>query len=730
MGAQGWDRGAGGGVPGANPGAAGGPPVGRGGPGASQRRTIWIVLGVFGLGTLLMLSALGLLAAFGFHRYRERAAAAESARRELELRVTPSSSADATQDLVDRDFQFKLAWPGAGFKLLHEADAKKLLPDATAALMGQDGCAGVVIVEHLPGAELEAMAHTLIDNMPLSDKRTLTFEHGRYFDRDAVYYVVEGRIQGTPARYHDVVMVREEHLYQVMAMARVELASSCFATLQRSFSMLDGKVTGRETARESLTLETAGVRLRAERFESAVHRLALEAPAGTRLVAGEDLTRLDPNGAVGVEAGNVYVVVGAERALGVDHAAYARALVSTTAQSVGAAAEAKPLDKRIAGSPVALHRIPGPASFENLYGVWFDGDLQLYVRAWYPASLRSKAEPIVDQVLGAVRVLSVGDAEALGRQLPTTSSAMSVGQHDALRNGVLTDFERGFRLSVPAGPWLLSTNAPGHGIPGNPALLLYRPDLGLSVALYRELGTGDELGTVRALVGQLSSQQPDAIRLDPQPASVPGAARVTHDFIDNHGAPGRYEIYTMGRGHDRVELVAWGLRSNLEQAAPELERLARGLRFEPGPIQELDTGPRGVKDYRLGYALALPGEGWSARPSPGNVPNPGSSLVDASSSRGSVAVVAVQGAVGNEEWFLGVIEQLVAARVAQAESAAPARSDATLGGLPARRLVWRRGVEAMMAIRGTTYYGVFVVSERTVGGLEPQAVFDGFSLLP
>jgi hypothetical protein len=53
----------------------------------------------------------------------------------LGCRTGGDRNATATEPLVDEDYQFHIAWPGPGWTLLGESDARQVAPDAIAGAM-------------------------------------------------------------------------------------------------------------------------------------------------------------------------------------------------------------------------------------------------------------------------------------------------------------------------------------------------------------------------------------------------------------------------------------------------------------------------------------------------------------------------------------------------------------------------------------------------------------------
>ncbi len=115
---------------------------------------IWIAIAAAIVCTAGLMGALGW---YGYQRYHERVAQQkerEHRDEESTRKLTSDSTHDATEDLVDDDFKIRVNWPGAGFKVMAEEDARRIVPEAIGGVIGTGGaarCSLAVTAEHLPG---------------------------------------------------------------------------------------------------------------------------------------------------------------------------------------------------------------------------------------------------------------------------------------------------------------------------------------------------------------------------------------------------------------------------------------------------------------------------------------------------------------------------------------------------------------------------------------------------
>jgi hypothetical protein len=674
-------------------------------PGASQNRVVLVIVAA---AVIAIAVPLGVGGYFGFKRYVERAEQAKRQAVELDTQIVPGSSYDATRDLVDEDFRFRLSWPGKGFKLLGEQEAKRITPDSVAGLMDDKGCLGIVIAESFPGADLAVVTQSLVDQMPLDPKHVRSLGPRSFFGLDGMHYLVEGRINGADARYENALVKRGDYLYQVQSMTIGSRAPGCFDTVVGAFSFLEGEATGRKLDATLHAQTRAGFRVRDRRLENASHKLAFDVPESVRLAVADDVAKYDADAAFVALDMHTTVAVGRSVLASGDASAFGAALVA--AWEAGLAATPSSDAPSVAlgdGRSIAIRRIPGPPGFETLAGHWVHEGDAYWVRAWHPASKSAEGAASVARMLTGVRCLERGEADRLAAELPRVDDFVGLHEHAVLRAGRYVDFEDAYTLRIPEGPWLTSTEVAAFGYERAAKLLLRRADLGFVAALMEDDATsGDSL--LRAQIASLSRLDPTAIRFETIPGGPPGTELRRADVQLATGAVGRYQIETRSHRGKRLHLFVFGLAQNLERAASELAELSRGLELSPAPPAEVDWNPPTLTDRRFAFELGLPAGGWTMEAKTSEL-GPLSKSYSFGSTKGSVTVIAFHTPTQELEFLQGMIEQ----NVSRAGGPPAERSTTLIDGLQATRLVWPSS-EAVLVRRGTILIAI-VVEPKPLG---------------
>lgn len=666
-----------------------------------------VVLVVIAAAVVAVAVPLGVGGYIGFKRYVERAEQAKRQAAELETQIVPGASYDATRDLVDEDFRFRLSWPGKGFKLLGEQEAKRITPDSVAGLMDDKGCLGIVIAESFPGADLPTVTQSLVDQMPLDPKHVRSLGPRSFFGLDGMHYLVEGRINGAEARYENALVKRGDYVYQVQSMTLASRAPGCFDTVVGAFSFLEGEAIGRKLDATLHPVERAGFRVRARRFESAAHRLSFEVPEGVRLAVADDVGRYDADAAFVALDAHTTLAVGRAVVAGGDPQAFGAALIG--AWEAGLASEPSHDAPSVTlgdGRSIALRRIPGPTGFESLAGHWVHEGDAYWVRAWHPASKSAEGSLAASTMLSKLRCLGRAEADRLAVELPRVDDQLRLHEHAVLRGGRYVDFEDAYTLRIPEGPWLTSTEVAAFGYDASTKLLLRRADLGFVAALIEdEAASGDAL--LRAQIAALSRIEPTSIDFETLPATAGVELRRAHVQLAT-GSVGRYQIETRAHRGKRLHLFVFGLAQNLERAAVELAELSRGLELAPPPPAETDWSGSTLTDRRFGFELGLPSGTWTMEAKTNEL-GPLSKSYSLSSSKGVVTAIAFHTPTSELEFLQGLIEQ----NVSRAGGPPAERSATVVAGLPATRLVWPSS-EAVLVRQGTILVAI-VVEARPLG---------------
>jgi hypothetical protein len=158
-------------------------------------------------------------------------------------RVVAGSTADATQAITDEARRFRLAWPGPGWKLLGETDARGLLPDAVAGAVSEDGVTAAVIVRPSPPVPLGDYCDRLMAGMPLEAKNVSANEATTLSGREAQRFALTGKAGGAALRYAGVVLTAEGRMVRLVAWQSASTScadDTCFAPFFKAFTLLDG----------------------------------------------------------------------------------------------------------------------------------------------------------------------------------------------------------------------------------------------------------------------------------------------------------------------------------------------------------------------------------------------------------------------------------------------------------------------------------------------------------
>ncbi|HYU16833.1 MAG TPA: hypothetical protein VEL05_12195, partial [Candidatus Acidoferrum sp.] len=601
-------------------------------------------------------------------------AAAACQNREEPARVTVSSPADAHEAIVDQEYRFRWNWPGSGWKLLREADARKVAPDAIAAAVSADQIWLSLIVESAPGLELESYARMVIAAMTLADKETERFERIQFAGQPAVRTMVRGTMQATRLVFSHIIFLHDGFAYQLVGWS-VEpgLREGRLQPALDAFSLLEGKVTGRSRHRSVADTYGVGWRVRRGAFESGATGLAVRPRGRWNLLVGDRLARLNPNAEVGLtlDIPGVYVLLLPERAPAAETQAYARAWIEKTASAIGGE-PAPPLDGQLAGDRLSFRAMRvAQTGMEYLLGAAARGDLAVGVMAWFAADGSADSRASLADALAAVEIMPpdrIDEVRAELARLPDPENV--VGPGFSLRRGVYRSFEHDFRWKKPSTLWRLKTGDAARA--DNPAAALVFTDvarglMGL-VIVEDKVGSSEEYHrrVAAELVGDAS------LRSSPRPLGREVGQTFVQDF-QLEGMPFNRRVVTVadrGRGY---RLVVWGAAELMGREQSAVEDAIDGFALE-----ELDgetSSPRRHIDNRLGFALDLPEGSWTRKDmTPDGVRGVGA-VTAWESGHEMIMTVAMCTPARNDEWFLDFMEQMMRDRAPGLFSGRAERSD-------------------------------------------------------
>jgi hypothetical protein len=629
-------------------------------------------------------------------------------------KVTTSSTEDATQDLVDEDYRFRLRWPGKGWKVLREADARHLSADAIGGLSSGNTNA-IVIVEQVPGAELERFADVVIDNMPLENKQ-IDRAPTKVSGIDALRVQIEGSLNDLRVRFRGVILLHQDHAYQVLAFSPVGLGND--AELDRAvaaFSIEPGDVKGRAVTTVVGDQVGIGWRIEGGVFESGASRLRVKPAEGWGLVVAGELHKMHADAEVGLAGTTLgaYCVVISEPVSGADPKAYVAGrldeALSTLTRVDG------PVRAKLIGHDVELvrARLEGGMPFEYLIGVLVDGTRGYQFIGWYPASQADRGESLVLAAFAGMELMSADETQQVARVIAGQPDHQnSVGATYALRGGTFHDFANRVRWRKPAGFWKISAGQDARALNADAQLGAVNVVTGVQTQLVIEPAAHwNNESYLEAVENQLTSAGFVAKRR--AAAKVSGKpARMVEGRIEGIGLPLRYRATAAVIGGLAIQVQIWAAEGAWPDDAT-VESIASSL--EVAPTMQAIEDSRSFRDHRLGFELAL-SRAWRRKDMTPEPMRAVASMHQWSSRNDLVLVIAFYTFEQRDDaWMLDLIEQLLRENVAKHGIGKPTTGTGTLAGREARQLTWRARdgrIDALLIKRDATFYAIVSVDAR------------------
>jgi hypothetical protein len=665
-------------------------------------------------------------------------------------RVVPTSGADATQAISDPSRGFRLGWPGPGWKLLGEADARQLHPDAAAGAMSDSGTAAVVIVRPATPVALASYADALLASMPLDEKKAARNDGSTLGSHEARRFGVTGKVDGVELRYAGLVAGTDGALIRLIAWQSTAtpcLDDRCFEPLWAAFSLLDGASPPPPTAPAApATARGVGWRLRDGVFESSVSGLRVRPPSGWTLLVGSSLGRVDAEAEVGLalpEAG-LTLLLGSEPIAPPPPPGSA----APRPWSYGAAlpppppACRPPMPAPVEGEPVVVpgelagHRLElrgGRTGQTDALGTAVPQDERcVQLRASYLSAARERARPLLAAGLGAVSVLSAAERRALGDELGQAGDPQNaVGLDFALRAGTYRNFRWHITWSKPEGPWRMSAEPWSRGLGKNALLEVEQRALGLHALLWAEpVGSGDA-SAYHQRAAELHGGRLDLGLRHVASTTIEGAeARVSEIDASEAGRPARYRLVTTVRDGTGLQLLIWGPTAVMTAHAEEVGAIVDGLHVRP-TLTTVEPRAEVYRDHRLGFELSPPSTWTFADVTPPELAPLGSFVRWEHDGRwvGVVAACLPDG-LQDTDWFVGLLEQLLREALGPMARGAATRNQIRLAGRDANHLLWQAAlqrVDAAVAGQDNTVIALVTV-DRSEESFEKAA--PGLVLLP
>ncbi len=665
---------------------------------------------------VVVVALFGSLAYYGAKRYQERAKQAEQAREDAEKKVLPTSTYDATDDIVDDDFRLRLKWPGKGYKMLRQEEAQRAYSGAIAQVMELKGCMLMVTAEYAPGVDLIEMATALRTAVPglqrAGDVSRITF-----LGRDAATFETDNTTLGFSYRQRHTVLERDGWFLRFAEMERRDLECKPPPAAD-VVTLLEGTVLGRNVTAASPDEDTPHYRIRGGTFASVPHRLRVEAPAGTTLGGPRLVAEIDRNAVAQIAAVGGDVIIDSLPAPATPIEAlrtrWAEAAGEVTPVVVPSASATRTTDPIGAG---ALRT----GAFETLFAFERIDDRLLVFRVTYAPSLRSQMVERVALARASTTVLSAEKVAELERSLPKRGFRKT-GPQQAVRGGRFVHYGKGIRADLPKDTFRIAVED-GR----DPSVVLHtaQPKLGIetvvSIGAY-EPG-GDIAAAQRDLASRLTAVDASGLSAGSAPA-LGSHARSRFGYL-LYGEDASMDIVSITIGATVVHVAVSGFTSNVQAADPVTRAFLDGIDFATRPIEESVVREGHLISDRFGFEIELPGKGWTleAKKSPAQMV-----LYEARQGKRAATIMAIALGDASGDFIASMLEQELIRRIAKG-SDVPERAPAKLGALDANRVRISSKVDIVLATTTETLFVVCVEGSEPFG-LEPDEVYRGFRLLP
>lgn len=624
-------------------------------------------------------------------------------------KVTADSTDDATEPIVDEDYRFRLALPGAGWKLLREHDASAINPDAIAGAMNSGATSyGIVIVERLPGATLEQAAAlawgVVFEDLEVESEIDLDFQ-GVAAKRRAF----RASIEGQPFRFLSTIFIRQDHCYQLTSWESGRGADKKTGTpsvellrFHDAFELLDGEVTGRGSARAPIVeADGVGWHIRDGRYESALSGLRVQPSAGWRFIVGAELELLGSDAEIVLfhEASNAYIALIVERVSKDRREALAQ-LARQTFEADRTTPATETFAREVAGRSVEFRRFEeSPLGY--VHGVYVGDEAIIQLVTWHPVSLANEAMSSVDELFTGIEALPVAERVALrDALLRSAASQHRFGKDRVYRAGEFLDYEHRLRWTKPPGFWHVDSFSAAAEHSQETVLTASEVDLGVYVAIEAFPSEADASDTVTNMVegNELLSREVSVVG----GLSIDRATSIDH----SRSPPMLYEIAATRRGDLLIASTAWS-SDDSPAHRQALERAVAGLEYDVD-VERTKVVDGVYHDVQHGFSFEIPAG--LDRP---EITNLGVAQV-ATWSKGKQELVVLflseAAHTDDEAWITSFFEQILRDRMsAELPSGKPTRSEAKLGDHTARHLRWeqdRGSVSADIVVRGSVVYSL------------------------
>lgn len=620
--------------------------------------------------------------------------------------VTPEGPATAREPVVDEDFRFRLDWPGEGWKLLHEAQARHQDPRMVAAATAGANWGGV-IVERRPSFEID---HFLREEI-YGRGPTRLIERGprRLAGVDGEQVVLRQTLDGAELYRVIVILRRGEWIYQLhgwqpaIGAPQLDALEPFFA----SFALLEGEVRGRAPLQVIDDAAGIGWRIVDGTFESAVSGLRVDPPESLRLIAGPELRWLGSNVEFVLERDDFRLIAvpnpASPRGVEQRRAAILAGMIAEGAEDDPAG----PLSLELDGRPLVFDRLRLTDGGRQAVGVLAHAEgLVVLIARW--ASEAGGAH--LREAVAAIETLDEDAHRSLRAALVAGEDPeFRIGPTYVLRGGLLRDFDSGLRWRKPAGLWRTLIRTEAHAIDERAHYMLRDLESSATAALRieeldAELDGPSWHAQARTRWSEFDDPGEPAGALDEHQEFL----RSSTSFAVDSGEIVEISLITKVEDGRGLALVYRSYRGRRRPHLEVLAELAGGLSVVPAPAVELRDGE--YVDRRQGLALKPP-KGWTRRDLTPQAIAALARIVQWKRGLGEIYLISMCSPQLQHDlgWFEARAEQVLRDAIGEKIPGRSERWQEQVAGRQATRLRWGRspvGAEATLIADGACFHAV------------------------
>lgn len=629
------------------------------------------------------------------------------------VHVTTTSTTDAGKTYVDKEYQFQITWPGDNWKVLDQAEAARLAPDALSGLINtKNKTFAVVIVEKMPDVKLKKYFDIITSAMTLEDKQITAVEEKNFQKYPTISFTITGKISSVPFTYQGLIINRNGIMYQLLAWSPgVKTPDS--QTVQKSFSILPGTVVGRNAATKPVPDSSgAGWRVKNGIYESALTGIRISPLPGYRVIVSGELAEMNEDAEVGLLRGNpdVYLTVISEPAPKKVAKALKDAAQRTFFENLEVKGKPQIVQLTSMGKKRDFYVAQGNLPMEFLYGTIVQNGYLYQIISWYSTGLKTIARPEAKKAVSAVQQVSTKQQKLLANELLTAPDGQhGVGLDFSLRQGAYRNYQHNIVLRKPHGFWNYRTGDAARRVDENATVYIESPQLGVTGTLYVEEGDWSSAEEYHAA---LIAEIKQTIGFRPQKTiSVPLANNKTGHLT---WGDTKTEALTLDYAIISTLYQGCGIEIILSRAHNSTDFVAICKQI----AQSLSTGDAGMAiqetngryiNHRLGFSVKSP----YGKPAKSETPKqikPVGEVVSWKKGISSVAILAIDvlQAGADEDWFLALIEQATRDRIEEGKGTnEPIETQTVVAGVPARvsthSQLFKKTVTTMFSNNGVIY---------------------------